>query len=158
MPCSCTPLTRSYCDYTRSVRRHDASPQRASDASQHPNHIPPKSRRRNAVARRPVSIVAAAEISPRISRNASDAFAELMSLTPFSRHESTNCLMKMAESQKLAGRQGFEPIRDEHASRDMPEDAPSCQRASDSGKSERSWLGGRDSNPDNVVQSHVSYR
>jgi len=22
----------------------------------------------------------------------------------------------------------------------------------------RSWLGGRDSNPDNVVQSHVSYR
>ena len=36
------------------------------------------------------------------------------------------------------------PIRDEHASRDMPADVPSCQRASDYGKSERSWLAVRD--------------
>jgi hypothetical protein len=50
------------------------------------------------------------------------------------------------------------PIRDEYASRDMPEDVPSRQRASDEARAERSWLGGRDSNPDNVVQSHVSYR
>ena len=35
-----------------------------------------------------------------------------------------------------------------------PETGPNSDDANDLG----SWLGGRDSNPDNVVQSHVSYR
>ncbi len=47
---------------------------------------------------------------------------------------------------------GFAPIPDEpKANRDVTEDVPTCQ-------SRRDWLGGRDSNPDNHVQSVVSYR
>ena len=35
---------------------------------------------------------------------------------------------------------------------------PSCLPSRSSPKASVGWLGGRDSNPDNVVQSHVSYR
>ena len=56
----------------------------------------------------------------------------------------------------MAGRQGFVPIPNEprmktKASWDVTETVATCQVR-------RNWLGGRDSNPDNVVQSHVSYR
>ena len=57
--------------------------------------------------------------------------------------------------RSLAGRQGFVHIHDEpRASCDVTElGSQPCTRP----KAE-CWLGGRDSNPDNVVQSHVSYR
>ena len=85
---------------------------------------------------------------------------------------------------KWAGRQGFAPIRSEaKPSCDVTEDGPSRRRVSDvqgfgPARDERcesrrdaralpssreraervKWLGGRDSNPDNHVQSVVSYR
>jgi hypothetical protein len=55
----------------------------------------------------------------------------------------------------VAGRQGFVPVPGERSGRDVPE---FCRAANDRADGEGSWLGGRDSNPDNVVQSHVSYR
>ena len=55
--------------------------------------------------------------------------------------------------RKMAGRQGFVLTPDEpQASRGVPEDVTITPTP------EGRWLGGRDSNPDNVVQSHVSYR
>jgi hypothetical protein len=54
---------------------------------------------------------------------------------------------------ELAGRQGFEHAPVEHSEAGLAlETCPQSQRPN--GR----WLGGRDSNPDNVVQSHVSYR
>jgi hypothetical protein len=50
---------------------------------------------------------------------------------------------------------GFVPTGDEpQASRRVPEDLPSSHERAKRVK----WLGGRDSNPDNLVQSQVSYR
>src|SRR3954471_12477765 len=54
-----------------------------------------------------------------------------------------------------AGTVGFAPETRSAARRRVPEDPPSSQRAS---VSERCWLGGRDSNPDNLLQRQMSYR
>src|SRR5262249_13267215 len=62
---------------------------------------------------------------------------------------------KCCEGAWLGGRDSCRERRAKRADRSLKTGRP-VNRASLG--SERGWLGGRDSNPDTVVQSHVSYR
>ena len=73
----------------------------------------------------------------------------------FEREITLCCKYVITQGNFVAGRQGFVPTRNEPtASCGAPEELTS----SHGGAKRVKWLGGRDSNPDNVVQSHVSYR